>query len=170
MWATFGPFSSIVDLGCAIGEFIAYFGLTHKVLGVGFDGSENSLIHKDSGATIFVHDLRTPINWGKPRFDLCMCLEVAEHIEFEFADILIDNCCSMSDLVLFTAAKPGQEGTGHVNLQPKEYWLFKFKQHGYALRSDKTVEFILKLEPWKHKKGIKAYYENAMVFEKWTLP
>lgn len=160
----------MVDLGCAIGEFIAYFGLNYRVLGVGFDGSENSLIHKDSGATIFVHDLRTPIDWGKPRFDLCMCLEVAEHIEPEYADVLVENCCSMSDLILFTAAGPDQEGTGHVNLQPKKYWISKFKQRGYTLRSDKIKEFMTNLQPWKHKKGIKAYYENAMVFEKWISP
>jgi len=169
VWQTLGPFKTLIDLGCAIGEFVAYFRHTHNVLAVGFDGSENCITHMAPGANVCVYDLRAPIEWkNEPRFDLCMCLEVAEHIEPEYADILVDNCCVLSDLILFTAAKPGQGGLGHVNLQPYDYWLGKFKARGYTLRSDKVAEFKSSLEPWKSKKGIKAYYENAMIFEKWT--
>ena len=171
VWQTLGPFKTLIDLGCGIGEFIAYFHHTHNVLSVGYDGSENSLTHMASGATIYVHDLRNPLGWWsyKP-IDLCMCLEVAEHIEPEFADVIVDNCCSVSDLILFTAAPPGQEGTGHVNLQLPKYWFKKFETKGYIYRHDKVVELKSLLESWKHKKGIKAYYDNAMVFEKWISP
>jgi len=167
VWHTLGPFKNLIDLGCGIGEFVAYFNHTRGVLSVGFDGSENSLTHMASGATIYLHDLRTPLGWDANVFDLCMCLEVAEHIEPEFADVIVDSCCSMSDLILFTAAKPGQEGLGHVNLQKPEYWFEKFKTRGYVHRSDKVLALQLWLEKWRHKKGIKAYYDNAMVFEKW---
>jgi SAM-dependent methyltransferase len=171
VWQTLGPFKTLIDLGCGIGEFIAYFHRTHSVLSVGFDGSENSLTHMASGATIYLHDMRNPISWGHVNmFDLCMCLEVAEHIEPEFANMIVDNCCEVSDLILFTAAKPGQEGLGHVNLQHPEYWIGKFRSRGYVHRSDKVLALRLWLENWKHKKGIKAYYDNAMVFEKWISP
>lgn len=30
-----------------------------------------------------------------------------------------------------TAATPGQGGTHHVNLQPREYWQENFKSRGY---------------------------------------
>jgi hypothetical protein len=170
VWHTLGPFKTLIDLGCGIGEFVAYFSNTHNVLSVGFDGSENSLTHMASGATIYVHDLRQPLRWGAKCFDLCMCLEVAEHIELEFADTIVDNCCFMSNLVLFTAAPPGQEGLGHVNLQEPEYWFEKFKTRGYTHRADKVLELKNRLTDWKHKKGIKAYYDNTMVFEKWISP
>jgi hypothetical protein len=169
VWHTFGPFKTLIDLGCGIGEFVSYFHHAHNVLSVGFDGSENSLTHMASGATIYLHDLRIPItpDWDNKLWDICMCLEVAEHIEPEFADTIVINCCSSSDLILFTAAPPGQEGLGHVNLQKPEYWFEKFKAQGYINRSDKVLELRNRLTSWKHKKGIKAYYDNAMVFEKW---
>jgi hypothetical protein len=170
VWQTLGPFKTLIDLGCGIGEFVAYFHNTHNVLSVGFDGSENSLTHMASGATIYLHDLRQPLGWDANVFDLCMCLEVAEHIEPEFADVIVDNCCSISDLILFTAAPPGQEGLGHVNLRHPEYWYTKFKERGYAHRMDKVLLLKRQLENWRHKKGIKAYYDNAMVFEKWISP
>lgn len=167
IWHTLGPFQTLVDLGCGIGEFVAHFNHVHNVFAVGFDGAENCLTHMANGSTIYLHDLRAPIDWGSPKFDLCMCLEVAEHIEPEYADTLVNNCCSMSDLILFTAASSGQEGLGHVNLQPPDYWHLKFKDHGYTYRSDKVLEFKNRLLKWKNKKGIKAYFHNAMVFEKW---
>lgn len=168
VWQVLGPFKTYVDLGCAIGEYVAYFRHVHNVLAVGFDGSENCLTHMAPGANVCIYDLRAPIEWAdEPRFDVCTCLEVAEHIEPEYSDVLVGNCCALSDLILFTAAKPGQEGLGHVNLQPQSYWIKKFTDHQYTFRSDLTKRFIALLEPWKHKKGLKAYYENAMVFEKW---
>ena len=171
VWQTLGPFKTLIDLGCGIGEFVAYFHNTRDVLAAGYDGSENSLAHMASGATIYLHDLRTPLGWWSYRtIDLCMCLEVAEHIEPEFADVIVDNCCSISDLILFTAAPPGQEGLGHVNLQKPEYWFKKFKERGYTHRYDKVIELRNRLANWQHKKGIKAYYDNAMVFEKWISP
>jgi hypothetical protein len=99
-----------------------------------------------------------------------MCLEVAEHVEPEFADVIVGNCCLMSNRILFTAAPPGQEGLGHVNLRHPEYWYTKFKERGYAHRTDMVLVLKQHLENWKHKKGIKAYYDNAMVFEKWISP
>jgi len=115
VWSALGPFKSLVDVGCAIGEFVAHFHHRHNVFAIGFDGSENCLMHMAPGATIYIHDLRAPLDWGSPKFDLCMCLEVAEHLEPEYADTLIDSITSLSSMVLFTAATPNQLGTGHVN-------------------------------------------------------
>lgn len=168
VWKTLGPFKTLVDLGCGIGEFVAHFNHHYGLFAIGFDGCENCLTHIAKGATIYMHDLRNPLEWGAPKFDLCMCLEVAEHIEPEHADTLIDSCCSISDLILFTAAKPGQDGLGHVNLQKPDYWMNKFKTKGYVYRRDKVDQFKSHLESWKNKKGIKAYYDNGMVFERWT--
>jgi SAM-dependent methyltransferase len=167
VWRTLGPFKTVVDLGCGIGEFIAHFNRVFGIYAVGFEGCENCLTYITSGASIYMHDLREPLNWGDSKFDLCMCLELAEHIEPEYVDVLIDSCCSTSEMILFTAAKPGQGGLGHVNLQPEEYWVEKFKTRNYTLRADKVSQLRYNLTKWKDLKGIKAYYQNAMVFEKW---
>jgi SAM-dependent methyltransferase len=169
IWQTLGPFKTLVDLGCGIGEFVAHF---HRngVFAIGFEGTENCLSYLAPDAVVHISDLREPLHWGDTRFDLCMCLEVAEHIEPDYADTLVNSCCALSDLILFTAAPPGQEGLSHVNLQEPKYWFKKFETKGYIYRHDKVVEFKSLLESLKHKKGIKAYYDNAMVFEKWISP
>ncbi len=64
-------------------------------------------------------------------FDLCCCLEVAEHLPHESADTLISNLTVASDVVLFSAAIPGQEGTDHINEQWPEYWERSFAVRGY---------------------------------------
>jgi hypothetical protein len=168
LWKTFGPFRTIVDLGCGIGEFIGYFNRHYNVMAVGIEGCENCLSYMAESSNIYLHDLRAPIDWGAPLFDVCMCLEVAEHIEPEYANQLVDNCCSFSNLIIFTAAPPGQDGLAHVNCQPPAYWYEKFNERKYEAQSDLVLEFRKRIEPWRHKKGIKAYYDNLMVFKKWT--
>jgi hypothetical protein len=37
----------------------------------------------------------------------------------------------VSDRILFSAAVPGQGGTGHVNEQPHAYWIERFRRLGY---------------------------------------
>jgi hypothetical protein len=35
--------------------------------------------------------------------------------------------------VVFSAAVVGQEGIGHINCQPHEYWHGKFEERGYVM-------------------------------------
>ena len=62
-----------------------------------------------------------------------MTLEVGEHIPAEFADAFVEYLTSNGDLVIFTAAQPGQTGHGHINEQPKSYWLGKFQDCNFHL-------------------------------------
>ena len=64
------------------------------------------------------------------RFDVAICIEVAEHLPKRVAPALVEGLAAMSDRVLFTAAQPGQGGTHHVNEQPREFWLDLFARHG----------------------------------------
>ena len=43
-----------------------------------------------------------------------------------------------ANTVVFTAAKPGQRGTFHVNLQPREYWINKFNDAGFEYQEATT--------------------------------
>ncbi len=49
------------------------------------------------------------------------------------ADYLIDLLAGCSDMCFFSAAHPGQGGTLHLNEQPREYWLDKFRARGFDL-------------------------------------
>ena len=66
------------------------------------------------------------------RFDLAISLEVAEHVPEAKARNLVDNIAELSDVVLFSAAVPGQGGTHHVNERWPEYWSHLFDLRGFV--------------------------------------
>jgi SAM-dependent methyltransferase len=68
------------------------------------------------------------------KFDLAYCFEVAEHLPAELGDRLVRFTAGLAPTVVFTAAQPGQGGTGHINEQPKEYWIERFEKS--AMRHD----------------------------------
>jgi hypothetical protein len=43
-------------------------------------------------------------------------------------------------LVWFTAAQPGQGGTGHINEQPPAYWIARFRTLGYEYDANASDE------------------------------
>jgi hypothetical protein len=75
-------------------------------------------------------DLKLPIGLDR-RFDLAVCLEVAEHLPESRAQGLVDDLVSLAPCVLFSAAVPGQGGTHHVNEQYLSYWKQLFVNRGY---------------------------------------
>lgn len=138
----FAP-ASVVDIGCGAGIYLREF----EQYGVdieGFDGSPAAVEESLVGAKIKVYDLTTPLSLNR-RFDLVLCIEVAEHLEKEFADVLVDTLCRLGDILVFTAATPGQgpESIGHINEQPHDYWIDKFSQRGFAY-DDRTTEVVRK--------------------------
>jgi hypothetical protein len=95
----------------------------------------------------------TPMNLTEPikmdeHFDLALCLEVAEHLPSRTSAQLVRGLTDLAPIALFSAAVPGQGGTGHVNEQWPEYWRNLFKERGFAmldpirplLREDHRVE------------------------------
>jgi hypothetical protein len=44
----------------------------------------------------------------------------------------VEGLARLSDVVVFTAAPPGQRGVAHINLRPKEYWSDLFGRHGLS--------------------------------------
>jgi hypothetical protein len=156
---------SVIDVGCAVGDLIKEFD-KRKIMCYGIEGTDNVvpylMVDKDK---VFIKDLRLPLNLGLS-FDLAICLEVAEHIDKECADQFVENLSGLSRRVLISTAPPGQGGHGHINCQPYNYWIRKFIDRGYL--HIQSISTLIKgaLEPWKHKKGIKAYYDNLLYFER----
>jgi hypothetical protein len=77
-----------------------------------------------------VADLRDPLPVER-RFDLAFCLEVAHLLEPEHAAGLVETLASLADVVVFSAAIPGQGGLHHVNEQWPRYWWELFSGQGY---------------------------------------
>ena len=101
-------------------------------------------------------DLSRPLNLAR-RFDLVLCLEVAEHLEPASAATIIDTLTAHGDRILFSAAAPGQPGMHHVNCQWPDYWQRLFNARGFAC--DGAVRWEIwrngRIEPW--------YRQNLMM-------
>lgn len=94
----------------------------------------------------------------KQKYDLAICLEVAEHLDKIWADNLIHQLTLASDVVLFSAAIPGQGGDNHVNEQWQSYWIHKFQNKGYVCLD------IIRPQIWHHKKVMYCYKQNIFMF------
>ena len=124
---------SVLDVGCGIGTWLKAFEEAGIVDYAGVDGEyvERSSL-KVTATKFHSIDLRTP--WSlKRKFDLIVSLEVAEHLPEECANIFIKALVSHGDVILFSAAIPGQSGQNHINEQWLSYWQEKFAKEGYTL-------------------------------------
>lgn len=140
---------SAVDWGAGAGQWLlalTLYGLGQDVLAL--DGSSHvreSPMGWLEGEPVAIVDFRDPIDLGRT-FDLALCVEVAEHIEHDYADILVSNVARSSDgAIYFTAATLGQRGDYHVNEQPRRYWLERFGRRGWAfdwLSWPRYIEFL----------------------------
>lgn len=158
-------FNSVIDIGCAIGDIVKGFEDLGK-LSHGLEGSINAKPFLLTNNVTF-KDLRSPLEIPM-KFDLCTCLEVAEHIETEYIGIFIKNITSLSDKILVSIAKPRQEGHRHFTLKPIEWWDNAFSLEGF-IRDDRIstkIKLIWENYPEHRKKGIVAYYNNLHYYAK----
>ena len=155
---------SVLDFGCAQGGWLSIF----QELGVekiqGLDGdsvdTEDLLIPSDSFSC---EDLASYRHDPKEKFDLCICLEVAEHLDSKYDDLLISNLTSSSELILFSAAVPDQGGQHHVNERPPLYWQEKFNIKGFD-----QFDF-LRSKFWENEEIAWWYRQNIMIYSKISL-
>ena len=122
--------ASMVDIGCGTGNWLA---IAHE-LGVpeilGVDGSWVAGQLAIAKERFFEHDLSMPLKLDR-RFDLALSLEVAEHLPASSAQNFVQSLCSAADVVVFSAAIPGQGGRRHVNEQWPFYWAELFAGFRY---------------------------------------
>lgn len=139
--------ASVIDVGCGRGDYLLWWAEHEpEVRILGLEWSE-SLEHARAAAApavrgrICATDIRSPV-WEQEvsgAWDLCLCIEVAEHVDARYADGLVAGLCSLAPVVFFTAAKPGQRGVHHVNCRRKEYWVSKFERRGFR-RDEPTID------------------------------
>ena len=157
---------SVVDVGCGVGTFLAEFH-NHGVGFVqGFDGDYvNREMLRISEDRFGARDLSKPLHLER-RFDLAISLEVAEHLPPERARSFVEDLTRLSDLILFSAAIPGQGGTHHVNEQWQDYWAGQFEEFGYhaldAIRS--RLWDCDDIEPWYRQNTL--LYANLAALER----
>jgi hypothetical protein len=102
-------------------------------------------------------DITSQLALGRT-FDMCLCLEVAEHVDGRHADHLVKELVSLAPVVIFSAAIPGQTGVHHVNEQWQSYWARRFRERGYA-----AIDCI-RPKIWDEP-GVQWWYaQNMMVY------
>jgi SAM-dependent methyltransferase len=122
---------SVVDVGCGLAPWAAEF-LARGVPEVwGIDGDYVDPAELRIPLNRFLaRDLTNSLRVGRT-FDLAVCLEVGEHLPQSRAQGFVADLTSMAPCVLFSAAVPGQGGTGHINEQYLPYWSDLFLARGY---------------------------------------
>jgi len=152
---------SLLDVGCAEGVHV----LRALELGIEAQGVDMAA---PEHAALTRADLREPLDLGR-RFDWVLCWEVAEHLPQAAAGTLCDTIARHVEpggRVLFTAARPGQKGPGHINCQPAVYWDLHFMERGLTYAEAPTealraawLECSPKT-PW-YGRNVSVYWRSA---------
>ncbi len=156
----FNP-KSVIDFGCATGDLLYPFekkGI--EILGI--DGSRANYNHRKINKDNFLlFDIRNTYK-SKKKYDLCFCLEVAEHIKERYSNILINNLTQSSSKIIFSAEPTGQEAVNHINLKSYGWWIKKFEEINFKF--DESLTEYLKQEITKIP-GIPTWYiKNLLIF------
>ena len=156
--------ASVLDVGCGQGAWLAVW-QSHGVQDVvGVDGS-----YVDRSRLLFAperfyaHDLQQGFALGRS-FSLVQCLEVAEHLPASSAAPLIDSLVRHGEVIVFSAAPPGQGGHDHVNERSYDYWRELFFRRGY-LALDWLRPRILAapdIDPWYRYNTLLYVSRDAM--------
>jgi hypothetical protein len=158
---------SVLDIGCGVGSYLEGHiraGVTH-VRGVEYNYKSAVEYFPD---VVYPHisygDATKKLDFTPNTFDCVWSVEVAEHIMPNGTDQFIDNLVGLTDnYILLTAAPPGQSGTGHINLRPKQFWIDAITAKGFNYLEDEVT--VLQTE-WD-KLGAEWYItKNVMLFQK----
>ena len=153
---SFFPVKSVVDVGCGEGNWLRAFleNGVPQVLGIDGDYVDRSRLMIPQ-ERFLSRDLTKAIPADVGRFDLAVSLEVAEHLSSDCAGQFVASLAALSDMVLFSAAIPGQGGTHHVNEQWPSYWKELFQERGYIMVD------CLREQIWDNS-DIEAYYRQNL--------
>lgn len=153
------PIEQVLDVGCGGGSFLHGCVDTGMDLIYGVDGE-----HVESSLQIplncfEVANLEEPLYLGIG-VDLCVSMEVAEHLDLKYSSAFVESLCRHSDNVLFSAAQVGQPGINHVNCQSLEFWIEKFKDNGFTHIEEvsNSIRNNSQIYNW--------YRKNSMLFRK----
>ncbi len=148
---------SVIDVGCGAGTWLDAFREAGVDDLMGIDGArvDDDLLQVPR-ELVTVADLRRPLAVTR-RFDLAICLEVAEHLPARAAADFVAGLAALAPVVLFSAAVPYQGGTGHVNEQWPSYWQAHFDDHDFV------VVDCLRPRFWDDEEVTPLYAQNVLL-------
>lgn len=149
---------SVVDVGCGLGTWLCAFRDCGVEMVLGLDGA-----HVDQSRILIPKECFRATDLSEPfeierKFDLAMCLEVAEHLPSRSAEGLVKSLVGLAPVIVFSAAVPMQEGENHVNEEWPDYWRTLFGRHHY-----KPLDLIRK-QIWKDRRVEMWYRQNLFLY------
>jgi len=151
---------SIKDIGCGSGTWLKKFneiGQFQKIFGFDLIGAiEKDVRSLDEKIVFEAIDFENIVENIFPKTDLSLFLEVAEHLTENTAKKIIKFICETSNMVIFSAAIPGQGGYNHMNEQLMSYWV---KQ----IEINQFIVFDSFREEMNKHQNLPFYYRNNIV-------
>lgn len=159
--------TSVVDVGCGSGAWLGVWSRQGVTRIRGLDGA-----HVDRNRLAIPADQFDAVDltteWSLTgHCDLAQSLEVAERLPAAAGRHLVAQLCRLADIVLFSAAQPGQGGEMHVNEQPLSYWAHLFYGHGFVAYDCVRPRLAHRsIDPWYRYNTI--LYANAAGAERFV--
>jgi SAM-dependent methyltransferase len=153
---------SVLDVGCGYGYSTRWF----RQEGIDVDGIEGSVsISADAVSDdVLCHDFRDGrCDAIRDTYDLGWCSEFLEHMDARYEPCYMAALARCRFLAV-TAAMPGYGGHHHVNEQPPEYWIERFRDYGFAFRQDETNRLRTlchEQHPIGHFQGTGLFFERV---------
>ena len=161
--------ASAIDFGCGLGNIVAE---------VGADWSQTTGVENPHRKWVILAtppvlareryvwwDLREPYPVPQDKYDLAICVEVAEHLPERSAPVLIDSLTGCSDAIWFSNALPRQGGDGHINERPAEYWDELFFRRGFHSDMDITRPIVAE---YADSLGPLTWYLNCRLYRRFA--
>jgi hypothetical protein len=150
-----------LDVGCGTGAMVE----AARGMGVTAYGID---IMPLGGNWFYKHDLRNRFDHAR-KYQLISCIETAEHIEPQFAEILVGSISRhtiQGSILFWTAAGPGQDGIDHVNCQLGSYWRDIFFRHDISYRHDYTTKMQMAINLLVPAPSRAWWIGNMQIFDK----
>lgn len=152
----FYKYSTVADVGAGMGSWSrAAVEMGKNVISI--DGEWVEKINPNQSLKYIFLDLNHELKISR-KFDLSICVEVAEHLAPERSESFIFELCQLSDVIIFGAALPRQGGVGHINCRPHSFWIDLFSINGFEVLDAFRPSF------WYNGRVAPYYTQNTFLF------
>ncbi len=148
---------TVIEIGCGEGTWLEVFGKAGAVV-TGIDSEVDLPSLRVTPKCIVQADIENEHITCDNKFELAMSLETANRLSEKRADSFVRELAALSDVVMFSAAIPGQDGAPQQNAQYQSYWAEKFSQEGFRA-IDCIRPFI-----WKTQGMLVPYAQNILLY------